>query len=279
MARDDLESVNIEIKLLLEAIHLKYGYDFRDYSWASIKRRIRHSFNMSGLESISAMQHAVLNDKALFAKLLTDLTINITEMFRDPSFYRAIREQVLPHLNDYPKCNIWHAGCATGEEVYSMAILLKEHGLYEKTQIYATDVNELVLAEAREGIYPIQRMKQFTANYQKSGGIESFSNYYTASYHSAIIDSSLMKNVMFASHNLVTDGVFGEMHMIVCRNVLIYFNSTLRNRVLRLFHESLVDGGFLCLGSKESMLFTEFANDFREVTPMEKIYQKIDKPL
>ena len=271
---EDLDNLNIETRLLLEAIFQKYGYDFRDYSWAAIKRRIRHRCRASGLSSISEMQHKILYQTDFFEKILLDLTINVTEMFRDPHFYRVLRQNVIRELKDEPFLKVWHAGCSTGEEAYSMAILLKEEGLYDKTQIYATDVNESVLQEAKEGIFPLQRMKLFTRNYLQAGGKESFSDYYTASYESAIVDKSLRNRIVFANHNLVTDGVFGEMHIIICRNVLIYFNKKLRNRVLGLFTDSLADKGFLCLGTKESILFSGYANRFTESFPVEKIYRK-----
>lgn len=272
---NEVENFNIETKLLLEAVYQKYGYDFRDYSWASIKRRIRHRFHMSGLCNVSEMQHKLIYDREFFERLLMDLTINVTEMFRDPHFYKAIRHKVMPELAPHHFLKIWHAGCSTGEEAYSMAILLRESGLFHKTQLYATDMNEAVLYEAKQGIFPIDRMKQFTLNYQKSGGMEAFSDYYTARYDSAILEKSLRERIVFANHNLVTDGVFGEMQMIVCRNVLIYFNKPLRNHVLQIFYDSLAAGGFLCLGSKESVMFTEYSESFSEVAPGERIFRKI----
>lgn len=276
MAHDDLETENIEARLLLDAIYQKYGYDFRDYAWASIKRRLLHRYRLGGFETLAAMQHRLLRDPEFFKTLLGDLTISVTEMFRDPSFYKALRDLVLPVLARQPFLRIWHAGCSSGEEVYSMAILLKEEGLAERVQIYATDMSESVLQRARDGIYPIGRMRQFTVNYQKGGGRESFSDYYTASYDSVIIDKSLRSRIVFANHNLVTDGVFGEMQMVVCRNVLIYFNNSLRNRVLGIFRQSLEDGGFLCLGTKESVMFSDVSGAFEEFSRTERIYRKKD---
>jgi len=271
---DNFETENIELQLLLQAIYLKYGYDFRNYAKASVKRRVHHRLNKDKLSSISAIQHKVLYDENFFNTLLMDLSINVTEMFRDPEFYLALREKVMPMLHNAPFLKIWHAGCSTGEEVYSMAILLKEEGLYNRTQIYATDMNEVVLQKAKEGIFAINRLKQYTINYQKAGGQESFSDYYSARYDNAVMEKSLKENVLFADHNLATDGVFGEMNMIVCRNVLIYFDRNLQNRVLGLFLESLRDGGILCLGAKESINFLKHADAFEEVSKKEKIYLK-----
>lgn len=270
----NVETENIEIKLLLEAIYLKYGYDFRDYAKASIKRRILHRLSLSDLKTISDIQHNVLNDKEFFETLLQDLSINVTEMFRDPTFYRALRKKVIPVIKDRPFIKVWHAGCASGEEVYSMAILLKEEGLYEKARIYATDFNEEIIKKAKKGVYPIDRIKEHTSNYQKAGGRASFADYYTARYNFAVLDNSLKKNIVFADHNLVTDSVFGEMDVIMCRNVLIYFSRELQNRVFRLFRDSLCPGGFLCLGSKESVRFSEYSDDFEDFIKKEKIYMK-----
>lgn len=270
----NVENENIEIQLLMEAIYLKYGYDFRDYARASVKRRIMHRLVVSGLKDISEMQHKLLNDVLFFETLLLDLSINVTEMFRDPSFYSTLRKEVIPFLKTYPFIKIWHAGCSTGEEVYSMSILLREEGLSKRTQIYATDFNDVVLQKAKEGIFPIDRIKAYTANYQKAGGVESFSDYYTADNESIIMDRSLKKNIVFAKHNLVTDSVFGEMNLIMCRNVLIYFNKDLQNRVIKLFRDSLCYNGYLCLGSKEAISSSGFKDDFDDFVRNEKIYRK-----
>jgi chemotaxis protein methyltransferase CheR len=269
-----MNNEQIELQLILEAIYLKYGYDFRHYSKASIRRRVASRFMKSKFTSMAQMQNQILNDPNFFQSLLLDLTVNVTEMFRDPSFYLALRKNVIPLLKTYPFIKIWHAGCATGEEVYSMAILLKEEGLLHKSIIYATDINEMVLLKAREGIYSIDRIKAYTQNYQQSGGSESFSNYYTAKYDAAIINASLKKNIVFSQHNLATDNVFGEMHLILCRNVLIYFNRDLQDRVIGLFHDSLIRKGILALGSKESIRFTRARDQFSELVGPEKIYQK-----
>ena len=271
-----IETEDIEIQLLLEAIYLKYGYDFRDYARASVKRRIVHRMKLSGVQNLAEMQHKILYESDFFEQLLLDLSINVTEMFRDPSFYRALRTEVIPILKTYPFVKIWHAGCSTGEEAYSMAILLREEDLYERAQIYATDFNDVVLQKAKEGIYPVESVKDYTLNYQQAGGKAAFVDYYTAHHHSIILDRSLKKNIVFANHNLETDGVFGEMHLILCRNVMIYFNRELQDRVIRLFHDSLCRHGILSLGSKESIRFSASAKYFEDIVADEKIYRKHD---
>jgi chemotaxis protein methyltransferase CheR len=268
------ENENIEIELFLQAVYMKYGYDFRNYGKAHIKRRVRHRLSVSGLGTVSDLIHKLLYDREFYLEILQDLSITVTEMFRDPDFYLAIRNETISLLKTYPFIKIWHAGCATGEEVYSMAILLREEGLLKRTQIYATDFNHLALQKARTGIYPIDRIKDYTQNYQKSGGKASFSDYYNARYESVILNESLRENIVFADHNLVTDGVFGEMNMIVCRNVMIYFDKDLQDKVINLFYESLVPGGFLCLGSKESLRFASAAPKFDATNERQKIYRK-----
>lgn len=269
------ENEKIEFDLLLQAIYQKYGYDFRDYAKASIRRRLRYRLSQSKLKTISEMQHELLNDKKFFDRLLLDLTINVTEMFRDPSFFKVLREIVISELKKQPFIKVWHAGCSSGEEIYSTAILLKENGMYESSLIYATDTNELVLDKAKSGIFPIEKMKDFTVNYRKAGGLASFADYYTARYDNAIMDNSLKKNIVFSNHNLVTDSVFGEMDLIMCRNVLIYFNRELQDRVFRLFMDSLRPGGFLCLGTKETVRFSSLSENFENVIENEKIYRRI----
>lgn len=268
------QTINIELQLILEAIYSKYGYDFRNYSRAHIKRRFLNRLHTSKLKSISEMQHKVLRDPVFFELLLRDLSINVTEMFRDPGFYLALRKEVIPILKTYPFIKVWHAGCSTGEEVYSFALVLKEEGLYDRTQVYATDFNREVLDIAKKGIYPIDRIKEFTANYQAAGGTQSFSDYYMANYNSVIYDQSLRKNIVFADHNLVTDSVFAEVNLVICRNVLIYFNKELQNRVVSLFYDTLVNGGYLGLGSKETVQFTTKHNKFEVVDSTQKIYKK-----
>lgn len=265
---------DLEISLLLEAIQQVYGYDFRGYNQAHVRRRILHRVQSLGLKSISELQHKLLHEDHFIEILLRDLSINVTEMFRDPGFYRSLRTEVIPVLKTYPFIKVWHAGCSTGEEVYSFAVLLQEEGLLDRTQVYATDFNPLVLETARKGIYPMSKIRDYTQNYQASGGACSFSDFYIARYDSVIMDQRLRKNIVFAEHNLVTDHVFAEVHIIICRNVLIYFNKALQNRVLRLFSESLVKGGYLGLGSKENIIFTEVADEFSIVDAAEKIYKK-----
>jgi len=269
------ENEKIEFDLILEAIYQKYGYDFRNYAKASLRRRLRYRLSQSNLKTISEMQHKLLNDKKFFDTLLLDLTINVTEMFRDPSFFKALREIVISELKKQPFIKVWHAGCSSGEEIYSTAILLKENGMYESSLIYATDTNEMVLDKAKSGIFPIEKMKDFTVNYRKAGGLASFADYYTARYDNAIMDNSLKKNIVFSNHNLVTDSVFGEMDLIMCRNVLIYFNRELQDRVFRLFMDSLRPGGFLCLGSKETIRFSSFSENFENVIEKERVYRRI----
>lgn len=269
-----VENEDLEVKLLLEAIYQKYGYDFRNYSKAHIKRRIIHRMNMVGASNISELQYRVIYDEKFLTTMLSDFSINVTEMYRDPYFYKAFRERIIPVLKTYPFVRIWHAGCSTGEEVYSMAILLKEEKIYDKVQIYATDFNKVALQKAKEGIYDLSDVKDFTHNYQQAGGTASFADYYIAKYDSLIFDQELKKKITFADHNLVTDGVFGEMHVIICRNVLIYFNRELQNRVFDLFHQSLANGCFLCLGSKESIRYSPSSEYFSPYLETEKIYQK-----
>ena len=270
---DLVENERLEIALLLEGIYRKYGYDFRNYAASHTKRRLEYRLEVAGLANYSEMLHRVIHDESFLNQILRDLSINVTEMFRDPQCYRSIRETIIPHLKTYPFIKIWHAGCSAGQEVYSMSILLEEEQMKNRSQIYATDFNEIILSEAQKGIYPIDVIKEYTANYQKSGGSGSFSDYYTADSENVILANSLREQILFSSHNLATDGVFGEMHMIFCRNVLIYFNRELQNRVLTLFHESLLPGGFLCLGSKESLKFSSVADLF-ELIAEPQIYRK-----
>ncbi len=269
-----VENNRLEIDLLLEGIFRKYGYDFRDYTNAHIKRRLEYKLGISGLSNYMEMLHKIIHDEDFFSSLLLDLSINVTEMFRDPPFYKAIREKVVPYLKTYPFTKIWHAGCSAGQEVYSMMIILHEEGLMDKSQVYATDFNELILEKAKDGIYPADEIKKYTRNYQSAGGKGSFGDYYTADYQSAMIKQFLKKRVLFSYHNLVTDGVFGEMNIIFCRNVLIYFNQELQDRVINLFYESLVPGGYLCLGSKESLKFSKCSHLFEPVLLNQKIYRK-----
>lgn len=262
------------IEELLNAVYERYGYDFRDYARAHVKRRLLQRLRLSRLDDIAALREQVLSDPEHAALLLKDLSINVTEMFRDPDFYQAVRESVVPLLRTWSYLKVWHAGCSTGEEVYSMAILLQEEGLYDRVQIYATDFNQAALNQAKEGIFSLERMKVHARNYQLSGAKASFSDYYHARYESAIMDPSLKKNILWANHNLATDGDFTETQMIVCRNVLIYFQTPLQHRVHALFHRSLVNGGALCLGKKETLAFSEHRNGFSELDRKQRIYRK-----
>jgi len=264
----------LEISLLLEAIYQKYGYDFREYSKAHINRRIMNRLALSGLEDVSQIQSKILKDETFAYQLLQDLSITVTEMFRDQDFYKSLRENVIPILKTYPFIKIWHAGCATGEEAYSMAIILQEEGLYGRTTIYATDFNQHALNRAKEGIFSNAMMKEYIINYTLSGGKESFSDYYTSSYDNAIMNQSLKKNIVWANHNLVTDSVFAEVHLILCRNVLIYFDNTLQNKVQKIFHDSLINGGILCLGTKEGLRFTDFFEKYTELDKKQRIFKK-----
>ena len=265
----------IEIDLLLEGIYRHYGFDFRSYAYSSLKRRLWKRIQAEGLQSISELQTRVLHDPAMMEKLLLDLSINVSAMFRDPSFYRCLREKVVPVLRTYPFIRVWHAGCATGEEVYSMAILLEEEGLYDRARIYATDINEVVLQTARNGIYPADRMQEYTQNYLRAGGTRSFSEYYTAKYGAAILSDALKRHVVYSPHNLATDRSFSEFNLILCRNVMIYFDRALQERVHTLFYESLVSFGYLGLGSRESLRFSRFEACYEQVEPREKIYRRI----
>jgi len=269
------ELEQIEIELLLEGIYQHYGFDFRSYAYASIRRRLWKRIEAEGLSTISALQDRVLHDSDLMERLLLDLSINVTAMFRDPGFYRVFRDVVVPTLRTYPFIRIWHAGCATGEEVYSMAILLEEEGLYERSRIYATDINEVVLQKAKSGIFPIERMQEYTENYIAAGGKRSFSDYYIAKYDGALFNPSLTKNVVFSQHNLVTDRSFSEFNVILCRNVLIYFDKTLQARVLTLFYDSLAMFGVLSLGSKESLRFSPYEECYEQINGREKVYRKV----
>lgn len=265
---------DIEIQLLLEALFQRYHYDFRNYARASIKRRLRQAREQMGFSSFSALQDALLHDPSLLPRLLDYLTVQVSEMFRDPSYYRALREKVIPHLRTYPSLKVWIAGCSEGEELYSFVILFREEGLEQRTLFYATDINPEALAAAARGIYPLDRIRSFTSNHQKSGGKSSLSDYYRADYGRAVFDKSLRERVVFSDHSLVTDAVFSEMHLISCRNVLIYFDRALQDRSVGLFRDSLARKGFLGLGSKESLHFSRHADAFVAFERDEKIYQR-----
>jgi chemotaxis protein methyltransferase CheR len=267
---------DIEISLLLEALYQRYHYDFRHYARASIKRRLRQARQQLAFSSISALQDHLLHDQSMLPRVLDYLTVQVSEMFRDPGYWRAIREKVVPILRTYPSLKIWVAGCSAGEELYSFVILFREEGLEERTLFYATDINPQALAAAGRGLYALDRIQAFTVNHQKSGGRSSLSDYYTADYGRAVFDASLRERVVFSDHSLVTDAVFGEMQFISCRNVLIYFDRRFQDRALGLFHDSLARKGFLGLGSKESLRFSDHADGFVDFSREEKIYRRRD---
>lgn len=266
---------DLEIRLLLEGIYSHYGYDFRNYAMSSLKRRIWNMLCAERIHSVSALQDKVLHDVACMERFLLALTINITAMFRDPQFYSSFRTKVIPYLRTYPFIRIWHAGCSTGEEVYSMAVLLQEEGLYNRCRIYATDVNEMVLKKAKEGIYPLACMQEYTSNYHQAGGRRSFSEYYTAKYDYAIFNPSLKENIVFAAHNLATDSSFNEFQVILCRNVMIYFNKTLQEQVHGLLYNSMSMFGILGLGSKETIKYTPREVCYEELDSVNKLNRKI----
>ncbi len=271
---DEEEIKRIEVDLLLEAVVRRYGYDFRQYSRASLRRRILAAQARLGLSHISDLIPAVLWDEALGQSLISELSLTVTEMFRDPDFYQVVRKKVLPYLGTYPFFRIWVAGCGTGEEVYSLAILLKEEGLYERAKIFVTDYNETALKTAQDGIFSLKVIRLYTNNYQKAGGRRPFSEYYQANTQSATIIPAIKANITFANHNLLTDSVFSEIQLIFCRNVLIYFERSLQDRVLKIFLDSLGYGGFLCLGSKETVQYSTVASQLITFDPTEKIYRK-----
>ena len=269
----DLES--LEIDLLTEAIFQAYGFDFRRYSRASLRRRLRRRMEVEGVATISALQDRVLHDRACMSRLFADLSVHVSSMFRDPGFYQAFREKVVPLLRTYPFVRIWNAGCAGGEETYSLAILLRETGLYERARIYATDLNPAVLEQARAGAFPIAKMQEYTSNYIQAGGTRSFSEYYSAHSGRVVFQRSLADNVVFAEHNLVTDRSFNEFHVIVCRNVMIYFDRALQDRVHDLFYGSLITFGVLGLGSKESLASTDYGSRYEQLDVTQRLYRKV----
>ncbi len=265
---------DIEIHLLLEALFRRYHYDFRHYARASIKRRLRQACVQLGYPSLSALQDALLHDESIVSRLLDYLTVQVSEMFRDPSYFRAIREQVIPHLRTYPSLKFWIAGCSGGEELYSFAILLHEEGLLDRTMLYATDINPAALETAKKGIYALDRLADFTRNHQRSGGKSSLSDYYSTAYGNAVFDKRLRTQVVFSDHSLVTDAVFAECQLVSCRNVMIYFDRPLQDRAIGLFKDSLSRRGFLGLGSKETLRFSKHASAFSDFVREEKIYQR-----
>lgn len=266
---------DIEIGLLLEGLYRARGFDFRDYSRTSIKRRILELMRAENVETISAFQAKVLHDPACLDRFLLGLSVHATAMFRDPSFYLTFRKKVVPLLRTYPTVQIWVAGCSTGEEVYSLAILLEEERLYQKCRIYATDISQSVLRKARDGIFPLAAMRDYTANYHQAGGTNEFSDYYTAHYDSVIFSPALKNNIVFSEHNLATDGSFNEFQVILCRNVMIYFNKDLQARVHNLLYDSLSMFGVFGLGNKESLKFTPRAAFYEHLNENDKLYRKV----
>ena len=266
---------DIEIQLMLEGIYRYYGFDFRNYAPSSLRRRVRHILKSEGVASVSALQERILHDSECLERFLLGLTVHVTSMFRDPEFFMAFRCRVIPLLRTYPFIRIWHAGCSTGQEVYSMAIVLQEEGLYHRCRIYATDMNERVLQQAKSSIYPLRQMQDYTQLYLKAGGKRSFSEYYTAAYDSAIFRASLKENIVFSQHNLATDNCFNEFNVIICRNVLIYFNPVLQKRVHQLFYNSLCPFGILGLGRQETLKLTTFEQHYEALAPDERIYRRL----
>lgn len=270
---EDLEA--LEIALLTEGVHRRYGLDYRNYAYASLRRRVWNAVRAEGLETVTSLLDRVLRDAEAMERLTLELTVNVTAMFRDPTFYASLRERVVPLLRSHPFVRVWHVGCSTGEEVYSTAIMLEEEGLYERARLYATDVNEAVLQTARKGIFPRSVMPEYARNYAQAGGKGDLSDYYRAAYDYVIMRQSLRRNVVFAHHNLATDGSFNEFHLILCRNVMIYFDRVLQDRAHRLFYASLRRFGVLALGRKEALHGTAHEADYEPIDPVEKIYRRL----
>jgi chemotaxis protein methyltransferase CheR len=265
---------DIELRLLIDAIYHKYHYDFRGYAMASLKRRMASAMARFGCSTLSQLQDKLLHDPSAFPPLLDYLTVQVSEMFRDPGYYKALRDEVVPLLRTYPSLKVWVAGCSAGEEAYSLAILLREEGLLERTLIYATDINTDALKRAESGVFPLEQIALYTQNHQRSGGHSSLSEHYTAAYGRAVFDKSLRKRMVFSDHSLATDSVFAEVHLVSCRNVLIYFDRQLQDRALGLFAGALTRKGFLGLGSKESMRFSAHRDAFDDFVPAERIFQR-----
>lgn len=261
---DDLQ--DIEIRLLLEALYLRYQHDFRSYAVASLRRRLMHGMQQLGFDTLSALQHAVLRDAALLVQLLQHLTVQVSEMFRDPAHFRVMRDEVVPELRTYPSLKVWVAGCSHGEEVWSLAILLHEEGLLDRTILYATDINPHALRQAESGVFPLDRVAHYSCNYLAAGGHGSLSDYYTSGYDGVIFDRALKRQIVFADHSLATDAVFSEVHLVSCRNVLIYFGHVLQDRAVGLFRDALVRRGFLGLGTRETVQFGAHAADFEAIS-------------
>ena len=272
---EELELETLEIELLLEGIYRRYGFDFREYAPASLRRRVRRRMDGEKVETISALQDLLLHDPAVMERLLLDLSVNVTAMFRDPTFFLAFRKKVVPLLRTYPFSRLWVAGCSTGEEVYSLAIVLGEEGLLDRVRIYATDINEAVLERAKLGVFPLDKMKEYTQNYIRAGGTRSFSEYYVARYDGALFSRELGEGVVFAQHNLSSDAAFNEFQVISCRNVMIYFAQSLQQHVHGLFYDSLAMFGVLAFGQKETIRFSPYEDRFDELDAEERLYKKI----
>ena len=268
------ELFDLELRLLLDAVYLRYHYDFRGYAMSSLRRRVRHAMQRFECPQVSDLQHRIIHDPVFFAEVIQYLTVQVSEMFRDPAYFLALRQEVVPVLTTYPSIKVWVAGCSSGEEVWSLAILLAEEGLLERSVIYATDINPEALAKAERGTYRAERVAQFTRNYLAAGGRHSLSDYYTSAYGNTMFDRRLTRQVVFADHSLATDSVFSEVHLVSCRNVLIYFNRALQDRAVGLFSDALVRKGFLGLGSKESLQFGAHAEMFEPFAPVQRIYQR-----
>jgi chemotaxis protein methyltransferase CheR len=267
--------IALEIDLLLTGIAERYGYDFRNYARASLTRRVRKALQREGLKSVSSLQNMLLHDQAAAMRFVASLSVHTTAMFRDPEVYRLLREQVVPMLRTYPFVRIWHAGCSSGEEVYSLAILLEEEGLYNRCRIYATDMSDLIIERARKGVFPLRDMREHTRAYHNAGGKHDFSAYYVADQQSAVFRKSLSRHVIFSQHNLVCDSAFNEFHLIMCRNVLLYFDQTLRERAYQLFDASLATFGWLVLGKQESLRFSGHAASYRELREGMRVYRRL----
>jgi len=272
---NEAELFDLELKLLLEAVYQRYHYDFRDYALASLRRRMRHAMARFECPNLGDLQHRLLSEPETFAQAMQFFTVQVSEMFRDPAYFKVLREHAIPVLRTYPSIKIWIAGCSTGEEVWSLAILLQEEGLLDRTIIYATDINPEALHAAEAGAFGLDRLAQFSRNYLAAGGTGSLSDYYSSGYGSVVFDRALKRNIVFADHSLATDTVFSEVHLVSCRNVLIYFQRALQDRAIGLFHEALVHRGFLGLGSKESLQFGEHADDFEACAREQRLYRKL----
>lgn len=274
-AEDAVELKDIEIRLLLEAVFDEYGFDFRDYAYSYLQRRIVYAMRSEKAGTVSALKEIIIRDPTAMDRLLIFLSVKVTSMFRDPTFYVAFREKVVPVLRTYPLVRVWHAGCSSGEEVYSMAILLEEEGIYDRCRLYATDLNAVSLEQARGAVYPLSSMREYSGNYLQAGGSGSLSDYYTARYDNAIFSSSLRRNVVFGRHNLATDSSFNQFHVVLCRNVLIYFGERLRNRTHGLLYDSLLTFGILGLGTTETVRFTPFESLYEEIDQATRLYHKL----